>query len=62
MAPKKQALLTGGAGFVGSYLCEGLLSESHRRICMDNLRTGVLEAVSTEKGLLRPWAGIRGGL
>jgi dTDP-glucose 4,6-dehydratase len=42
----KRALVTGGAGFLGSHLCERLLSESYRVVCMDNLRTGSLENVA----------------
>ena len=38
--------MTGGAGFVGSHLCERLLSEGYRVLCMDNLRTGALENVA----------------
>ncbi|MDR1112796.1 MAG: SDR family oxidoreductase [Bacteroidales bacterium] len=37
---KKKILITGGAGFVGSHLCERLLSEGHEVICMDNFFTG----------------------
>lgn len=33
-------LVTGGAGFIGSHLCEKLLGEGHKVICMDNLSTG----------------------
>ncbi len=33
-------LITGGAGFIGSNLCEKLLQEKHRIICVDNLLTG----------------------
>lgn len=33
-------LVTGGAGFLGSHLCDRLLSEGHSVICMDNLITG----------------------
>jgi dTDP-glucose 4,6-dehydratase len=33
-------LITGGAGFLGSHLCDRLLSEGHRVVCMDNLITG----------------------
>jgi dTDP-glucose 4,6-dehydratase len=43
---KKRALVTGGAGFIGSHLCERLLGEGYRVICMDNLRTGSLQNVA----------------
>ncbi len=36
----KRILVTGGAGFLGSHLCERLLSEGHDVICLDNLFTG----------------------
>jgi dTDP-glucose 4,6-dehydratase len=35
-------LVTGGAGFLGSHLCDELLRRSHRVICVDNLETGSL--------------------
>src|SRR6201996_6777256 len=35
-------LVTGGAGFLGSHLCEELLGRGHRVICVDNLETGSL--------------------
>ncbi len=35
-------LVTGGAGFLGSHLCEELLRRGHRVICVDNLETGTL--------------------
>jgi nucleoside-diphosphate-sugar epimerase len=35
-------LVTGGAGFIGSHLCERLLDEGHQVICLDNLCTGDL--------------------
>ncbi len=38
-------LITGGAGFVGSHLCERLLAEGHTVIAMDNLITGALENI-----------------
>lgn len=38
-------LVTGGAGFVGSHLCEKLLTEKHRVICVDNLFTGSEENI-----------------
>lgn len=37
---KKRVLVTGGAGFLGSFLCERLLSEGCDVICMDNFFTG----------------------
>ncbi|MGA0332443.1 MAG: UDP-glucuronic acid decarboxylase family protein, partial [Kiritimatiellia bacterium] len=37
---KKSALVTGGAGFLGSHLCDRLLSEDYDVICMDNFFTG----------------------
>ena len=36
----KRVLVTGGAGFLGSHLCERLLADGHRVICLDNLFTG----------------------
>ena len=36
------SLVTGGAGFLGSHLCEALLAKGHRVICLDNLETGSL--------------------
>jgi len=36
----KRVLITGGAGFLGSHLCDRYLSEGYRVICMDNLITG----------------------
>jgi dTDP-glucose 4,6-dehydratase len=36
------SLVTGGAGFLGSHLCDELLSRGHRVICVDNLETGTL--------------------
>ena len=41
----KTILITGGAGFIGSHLCEKLLKESYRIICMDNLITGKKENI-----------------
>jgi dTDP-glucose 4,6-dehydratase len=43
---KKRALVTGGAGFIGSHLCERLLEGGYRVVCMDNLRTGSPENVA----------------
>jgi len=39
-------LLTGGAGFIGSHLCNLLISKGHSIICMDNLITGKKENIS----------------
>lgn len=36
----KKCLITGGAGFIGSHLCERLLNEGNEVICLDNLYTG----------------------
>ena len=36
-------LVTGGAGFLGSHLCERLLTDGHSVVCVDNLLTGRLE-------------------
>jgi dTDP-glucose 4,6-dehydratase len=43
---RPRALVTGGAGFIGSHLCERLLSEGYQVVCMDNLSTGLLENVA----------------
>jgi dTDP-glucose 4,6-dehydratase len=37
-----RTVITGGAGFVGSHLCERFLSEGHEVVCVDNLITGSL--------------------
>lgn len=37
---KKRILVTGGAGFIGSHLCEKLLNEGNEVICVDNFFTG----------------------
>lgn len=37
---KKTVVVTGGAGFIGSFLCEALLKEGNRVICIDNFSTG----------------------
>jgi len=45
-ARSRRALVTGGAGFVGSHLCERLLSDGYEVVCMDNLITGNLENIA----------------
>ena len=37
---KKRILVTGGAGFISSYLCEKLLDEGNEVICVDNFFIG----------------------
>ena len=37
---QKRILVTGGAGFLGSHLCESLLSKGHEVVCVDNFYTG----------------------
>jgi dTDP-glucose 4,6-dehydratase len=39
------AVVTGGAGFLGSHLCDFLLASGHRVVCVDNLDTGSLENI-----------------
>jgi dTDP-glucose 4,6-dehydratase len=39
------SVVTGGAGFVGSHLCDELLKRDHRVICVDNLETGTLNNI-----------------
>lgn len=41
----KTILVTGGAGFLGSHLCELLIRKGHRVVCADNFSTGVAENV-----------------
>ena len=41
-----RTLITGGAGFLGSYLCDRLIQEGHHVICLDNLVTGRMENVA----------------
>ena len=42
---KKKILVTGGAGFLGSHLCERLLKEGNEVICLDNYFTGTKENI-----------------
>jgi len=47
---KKTVLITGGAGFIGSHMCEKLLNDSYAVICLDNFVTGSPENI---KGLFK---------
>ena len=40
-----RVLVTGGAGFVGSHLCDALLAEGKSVVCVDNLLTGSLRNI-----------------
>src|SRR5215472_2889777 len=40
-----RVLVTGGAGFLGSHLCDALLADGHSIVCADNLLTGNLENI-----------------
>jgi len=43
---RKRVLVTGGAGFLGSHLCEALLKRGHDVMCLDNLFTGTKDNVA----------------
>jgi nucleoside-diphosphate-sugar epimerase len=47
---EKTVLVAGGAGFIGSHLCEELIGRDMRVICVDNLGTGKMENLSAIKG------------
>ena len=42
----KKTLITGGAGFLGSHLCEKLLNLGHEVICVDNFYTGAKQNIA----------------
>jgi UDP-N-acetylglucosamine 4-epimerase len=42
---KMEALITGGAGFIGSHLSEALLKKGYKINVVDNLSTGILENI-----------------
>ena len=43
---KKRVLITGGAGFIGSNLCEALLNKDNKVVCLDNFATGKIENIA----------------
>jgi dTDP-glucose 4,6-dehydratase len=43
------SVVTGGAGFLGSHLCDYLVDQGHRVICVDNLETGSLENIAHQR-------------
>ena len=43
---KKKVLITGGAGFIGSNLCDKLLAQNNQVVCLDNLLTGKKENIA----------------
>ena len=45
MLSRKRILVTGGAGFLGSHLCERLLGLGHDVLCVDNYFTGTKDNI-----------------
>jgi UDP-glucose 4-epimerase len=45
-----RALITGGAGFIGSHLSEALLDDRHQVLILDNLSTGSIDNIAHQKG------------
>jgi len=43
---EKRILITGGAGFIGSHLCEKLFNEDNEVICADNFFTGSKRSIT----------------
>ena len=50
IAPMPTSVVTGGAGFLGSHLCDFLVSEGHNVVCIDNLDSGTLENIQHLRG------------
>ena len=42
-----RVLVTGGAGFIGSHLCERLLKDGNRVVCLDNMFTGTYNNIAS---------------
>ncbi|NJC40357.1 nucleoside-diphosphate-sugar epimerase/spore maturation protein CgeB [Brevundimonas alba] len=49
---RKSVLVAGGAGFLGSHLCDRLLADGHHVVCLDNLQTGDL--ANLEQAMKKP--------
>jgi UDP-glucuronate decarboxylase len=47
VSKRKKVLVTGGAGFLGSHLCERLLADGHDVLCIDNFYTGTRDNILT---------------
>lgn len=45
-----QAMVIGGAGFIGSHLCDALLAEGHKVICIDNFSLGTKDNIKHMQG------------
>ena len=43
---RKRILVTGGAGFLGSHLCERLVASGHDVLCVDNFYTGTKDNIA----------------
>jgi UDP-glucuronate decarboxylase len=50
MLDERRVLITGGAGFIGSHLCERLLADGHEVLCVDNFYTGTRRNMHTLLG------------
>jgi dTDP-glucose 4,6-dehydratase len=50
MPPVPTSVVTGGAGFLGSHLCDALIARGQRVVCVDNLETGSLANVEHLRG------------
>jgi len=43
---RRRVLVTGGAGFTGSHLCDRLIAEGNERLCVDNSFTGARDNIA----------------